>query len=205
MAKLNEVKYAALTAALPKAKWTLNGAEHAWLELQGATAGKTLNEKWYEVFARSGVSWNESAHIWLTTQGVSEGGTLNERFFRYWTALAPPPVVINMPDLSLTTGSLGQWVGFRRGGYGSITPDQLSDGNLIRRLRVRNSTGRTDFRVQGLYPQDEFTTMEIVGAGGGVLNTVDATFSQANGKTLWRWNGTANILSDATVYVVNFT
>jgi hypothetical protein len=108
------------------------------------------------------------------------------------------------PDLTMTTGTAGQWVGFAIGSVGSITPTQLTDGNDIQRVRVNSGTGRTEFRVEGLYPQDAFTSMEIIGGGGGVLNTAAANYSQGAMHTLWQWNGTSNLLIDATVYAVDF-
>jgi hypothetical protein len=90
MPTLNEVKYAGMEVDGATAL-KLNEREHEWLTLQGVTTGKTLDEKWYELFGGSG-AWNSDAHAWLTTQGVSEEGTLNERFYRYWFGeiITPP-------------------------------------------------------------------------------------------------------------------
>jgi hypothetical protein len=81
---LNEAKYAFLEAAVGQGG-KLNELEHLWLDLQGVTVGKTLDEKWYELFGQSDKSWNEAAHAWLTLQGVPAGGTLDERFYLFYT------------------------------------------------------------------------------------------------------------------------
>jgi hypothetical protein len=94
MATLNQVKYIYMAGATGLTGLPLNSLEHLWLELQGATAGLALNEKWYEVFGQTDMAWNEAAHAWLTTQGVPEEGSLNERFYYYYIGgiiPVPPP------------------------------------------------------------------------------------------------------------------
>jgi hypothetical protein len=82
---LNEAKWAFLNAAIGK-PGHINELESQWLVAQGATPGKSLNEKWHEVFNQPNKSWNEAAHAWLDVQGIPQKRTLNERFYLFWTA-----------------------------------------------------------------------------------------------------------------------
>jgi len=120
--------------------------------------------------------------------------------------LTPPPLVkIVTPDLALTVGKSGAWRGYNRGAYGSIAPDLLTDGNEIRTISVRNSNGNMELLVEGTYPQDEFTSIELVGQGGGALLSADATHIQGGGETTWLWSGTGNSLTKTDVIAVEFT
>jgi hypothetical protein len=134
---------------------------------------------------------------------VSRNGAVERLFmgrdYGYLVSLAG----INMPDLTLTAGnSGGARHGYDRSSYGAVAPDLLTDGNEIRALYVNNSNGRLIFRVEGTYPQNEFTSMEIVGVG--TVNTAAAMHSTGGGETEWRWNGTGFSLVDTQVYAVNF-
>ena len=112
--------------------------------------------------------------------------------------------IINMPDLTLGVGSGGARHGYRRGQYGTAAPDQLVDGNEIRDLYLNNNNGRVVFKVEGTYPQDEFTSMEVVGYG--TLNTADADlFDDSGGETFWRWNNTGWSWTDGDTLAVEFT
>jgi len=112
MATLNEVKYIYMAGATDSGGVSLNELEHAWLVLEGATPGLSLNEKWYEVFGQTGMAWNEAAHAWLTAQGVPELNSLNERFYYFYIGGDIPVIP---PDLiSLGEGwkrtALNEWI-----------------------------------------------------------------------------------------------
>ena len=102
MAKLNEVKYIYMSGEVGETNLKLNELEHKWLEMTGATPGRTLGEKWMEVFNKPGKNWTGAAHAWLTDQGIPAGGKLNERFYLYWATggsggpVIPPPPLIGM-------------------------------------------------------------------------------------------------------------
>lgn len=112
---------------------------------------------------------------------------------------------INMPDLLMTVGQNGGGTrhGYRRGMYGTAVPDLMVDGNELREVRLRISNGNFSFKVEGLYPQDEFISMEVIGTGG-VLLTADATHSQMGGNTTWKWNGTTIDLVVGNDYAIDF-
>ncbi len=110
---------------------------------------------------------------------------------------------INMPDLTLGVGSGGARHGYRRGNFGTANPNLLNDGNEIRDLYLNNNNGRVVFKVEGTYPQDEFTSMEVVGYG--TLNTADADlFDDSGGETFWRWNNTGWSWTDGDTLAVDF-
>ena len=107
-----------------------------------------------------------------------------------------------MPDMSMTTGRMGQDHGYLRGSYGSVTPDMTTDNFEIRRLTVRNNTGLVTFRVEGLHPQDDFTSLEIVSIGT-VLTAAAASYNFDGTDSIWTW-ATGFALVDTTVYAVEF-
>ncbi len=200
MASLNELKYGTLYALVGVKGDTLNQLEHKWLTTQGVPPGGELGSRWYQLFARSGIKWNEAAHAWLTLQGVPEG-KLNSMWYVYWSGQAPGQ--INMPDLTLGVGSGGARHGYRSGQYGTAAPDQLVDGNEIRDLYLNNDNGRVVFKVEGTYPQAEFTSIEVVGYG--TLDTATADlFDDSGGETFWRWNNTGWSWTDGDTLAVEF-
>ncbi len=200
MPSLNELKYAALYGVVGVKGDTLNELEHKWLTNQLVPPGGTLNERWYQLFARSG-PWNEAAHAWLTTQGAPPG-KLNERWYYFWDNYAP--VQIEFPDMILTAGtSGGSRVGYQDGSYGDITPDQTTRGDLMTALFCNNSNGRVRFKVQGEYQPDAFTSIEIIGVG--TLLAADAVYDYDGVETEYRWDSTGFNLVDATVYAVEWT
>ena len=114
-------------------------------------------------------------------------------------------VQILMPDLTLTVGVNGGGTrhGYRRSNYGSVTPDLLLNGDEIRVLRTRIANEDLFFTVEGSHPQNEFTSMEIVGEG--ILLSANAdVFDDTGLETTWRWNGSGITLDLATVYAVDF-
>ena len=202
MPTLNEVKYTALEPLAAGKPATLNELEHLYLTTGGVPEGGTLNERYYTLFGKAAGSWNENARAWLVAQGVPNEGTLNEMWYIYWDGQGGGQV--NMPDLTLGVGSGGARHGYRRGQYGTAAPDQLVDGNEIRDLYLNNNNGRVVFKVEGTYPQDEFTSMEVVGYG--TLNTADADlFDDSGGETFWRWNNTGWSWTDGDTLAVEFT
>lgn len=110
---------------------------------------------------------------------------------------------IQFPEQTMTAGSVGNIHGFRKSLFGSVTPDQTANGDDFVRLTVNNNNGKVVLRVDGSYPQDTFTNMEIVGVGG--LNTVDATYSNPAGDSQWTWSGTGFSLTDGVVYAINYS
>jgi hypothetical protein len=87
MATLNEVKYAALKAALSATGGKINELEYRWLrDVQGRSG--TLNEMWVEEFLAAGVTpnpWNSMAYEYLGLNGSFQK-TLNERWYEFWSA-----------------------------------------------------------------------------------------------------------------------
>ena len=152
-----------------------------------------------EWMAPRGLTGNQSQIDFLDGQAVGPG-SLNDRWIEYWGGGGQ----INMPDLTLGVGSGGARHGYRRGNFGTAAPDQLVDGNEIRDLYLNNNNGRVVFKVEGTYPQDEFTSMQVVGYG--TLNTADADlFDDSGGETFWRWNNTGWTWTDGDTLAVEFT
>ena len=135
------------------------------------------------------------------------------RFIVHWPAasaalvsvgISGPPVGIVTPDLTLEVGRVGANWGYNLGDYGTITPDKLTDGQAITRVRVKNGNGQVQFRVQGLYPADEFRAMLFVGQGS-VLRTINAIHTQPGGvSTQWQWDGTDVTLAEGDIIAVDF-
>ena len=131
-------------------------------------------------------------------------GTLNERWYDFWMTGVLPSINVNTPELVLTTGKQGQNFGFKIGSYGSIDPTVLKDGNDIQRFTVNNANGRVEFQVEGVYPQDEFNALEIIGIDAGVFLQEEADYNSNPLRTRWRWDNSNALLEDATVYAVEF-
>ena len=135
-----------------------------------------------------------------------------DQFIVHWPAasaalvaagISGPPVGILTPDLTMEVGRVGTNWGYNLGDYGTITPDKLTDGNAITRVRVK-ANGQVQFRVQGLYPADAFRAMLLVGHGP-ILFTATATHTQPGGvNTQWQWDGTTVQIFEGDTIAVNF-
>ena len=190
----------------------LTAAEYTSSTWQGASTARidgdiAVGEDWVRVGVQRRISTFSSTRVRYGIQLVNpstEDMVIEVRNMRMFQ-LAAVGGQINMPDLTLGVGtSGGTRFGYRRGSYGTSAPDQLSDGNEIRDLYVNNSNGRLVFRVEGTYPQDEFTSIELVGYG--TLNTAAADlFDDSGGETFWRWDGTGITLTDGDTIAVEFT
>jgi len=86
---LNEIKYEALKIGNGAFKGSLPEQEYQWLVGVKLMTPAKVNEMWYQLFARSDLSWSGAAHAWLTGEGIPAVGTLNERFYAYWDSLTP--------------------------------------------------------------------------------------------------------------------
>lgn len=139
MPTLNEVKYAALSGILGK-NAKLNELEHEWLISEGAVPPGSVNELWYQVFAKA-LPWNGAAHDWLTRQGIP-AGKLNERWYQFWEAIDPNNQDIIQvfwnPGLDVADGVYDQV-----GVIGTLSPATW-DGNTITRF---GSAGANTFEV----------------------------------------------------------
>lgn len=147
---------------------------------------------------------NSDEDAFLTAAGYPRSaGSLNDRWYAYWENYTPP-VEIEFPDLTLNVGNNGANIhGFVWGDFGSINPDQTTRGDNIVRITCNNLQGNFRFRVNGIYAQNAFARMEIVGIGD--LFAADAVYSNPMGDTLFYWPNTGLALPDATVLAVNFT
>jgi hypothetical protein len=218
MSSVNELKWTAVTNITGKTG-SLNGIEHLWLEQSGLDYA-ALNEMWYNYFitfgnvygAKPGLSWNENAYIWLGGEiGITAADTLSERWWQYWNGVgagtgASGGYVFNSSlNLGAQSG-IGNRVGFRKQpNFGNVTPDELLNGDDILELTIQSNNGKLRFIVEGIYPKNEYKSLEIVGVTGELL-TLDSDWEIDTGanKTTWEWD-TGDVLVDSTVYLVTFT
>ena len=216
--KLNDNRQALLHGRIgkPVGTYSTNDAQTTWLSQMRGRVGDTLQELWTQEFlAVAGATvkvvydYSDQQHMYLDFLGAA-GESLDEKWMDFWDGSTPTaPVGINVAPVELTAGAQGAFKrGYKRDSFGTLTPNVLTTGNEVTLLQVRNNSGRTEFQVEGVYAQDAFLSMEIIGAGGGTLLTADAQYEWLLGddglETRWRWNGTANILTDATLYVIDF-
>jgi len=107
-----------------------------------------------------------------------------------------------MPDMVMLVGTNGSDLGYVKGSYGDVTPDQTITGNAIVQVRLSLS-GNLVFRAASHdYAQDAFDTLEIVGQG--VLPSASADFTLLATDSRWVWSGTLFNLIDGNYYLVEF-
>ena len=113
-----------------------------------------------------------------------------------------PTVEIAFPELTLVAGRNNNIEGFIRGVIGSVTPEQTTQGDLFMRLQAHRNTETLRLRVMGDYPQNTFTTMEVVGVG--TVASQDADYSKPGGDSLWVWLNSGITLNEGDTFAVDF-
>jgi len=216
MAHVNELKWAALNASVGK-PGPLNEIEHQWLVASGLDYA-TLNEMWMDYFVtfgnvygtKPGLSWNENAYIWLGGEiGLTAAPSLSERWWQYWNGAGAGAgagggyVITSSLNLDAEDG-IGNRVGFRKmPNFGAVNPTELLNGDDILELSIQSNNGKVRFVVEGIYPKNEFKSLEFVGVGLVATTDSDWEIDMGDNKTEWQWD-TGYVLVDSTVYTVEF-